>query len=290
MPRLPPFLMRLPLALLLFSLSCASTASAQPAGRFPGPGVSLDVVKSLSDSGDFFVDDEGSFVADVRPNLLETYLVVSARVPVGPVTVVAELPAGYADTSILEGLDIESGEGNSFRGFGIGNPYLGVERQVGAVRLGVGARAPLATYPSEYVGDLANAERPDAYRRDAYRRDIFSVVGSVTGVRSITPAVRVRGHLTPMLLVYTGEGFASDPSPAVVYGAQLEGDLGPARLAGGVVGYEESAFGGFGFASLIGHASADLGGVRPGLTVRTKVSDAGPAGAVFGLSLDVPIR
>ena len=272
----------------------ASAASAQPAGRFAGPGVSLDVTKSLFDAGGVFVDEQGQYLGTFQRGALETYLVASARVPAGPVTVVAELPAGYAD-SFAAGLTVEVPEDGSFRGFGIGNPYLGVERQQGAVRVGLGVRAPLATVRSEYVGDLANAERPDAYRRD-----FSSVVGSLTGVRPITPALRVRGHLTPMLLVYTGEGivvnassgerFKPDPSFALAYGAQLEGDLGPARLAGGVVGFEESAFGGFGFVSAIGHASVELGGVRPGLTARTRLSDTGPPEPVVGFSLDVPLR
>ena len=99
---------------------------------------------------------------------METLQLLSARVPVGDVTVVAEVPFAYADFQVVR--DLNSLEVERIREFGFGNPYLGAEVQRGAVRYGVGVRAPLSTDAAAVVGFLADAERPQSTVQESATR------------------------------------------------------------------------------------------------------------------------
>ena len=228
---------------------------------------------------------------------METLQLLSARVPVGDVTVVAEVPFAYADFQVVR--DLNSLEVERIREFGFGNPYLGAEVQRGAVRYGVGVRAPLSTDAAAVVGFLADAERPQSTVQD-----FASATLSFDGVRPLPRGLRLRGHFAPTVLVYTGDGILtqspSDPDPvlfdpdpwlAFSYGLMLDGELGQVRLSGGLAGYEETREGfGFGFVSARAGATVDAGLLRPGIAIRTKLSDNGPPKPVVGFSLDLRIQ
>lgn len=283
------------LVFALLTLSVAATASAQPDWRAPGPGVSLDVIKYLETDGGFITDNQGRYLGRATIGTLQSLQILSARIPVGGgVRVVAEVPLAYADADyarLVEGL------GDDFEGVGLGNPYLGVEVRRGYSRVGLGVRAPLATSRANFVGYLADAERPQATIQDH-----ASATLSLDAARPVFRGIRVRLRVAPTVLVYTGEPVQIDfgpdpqfvdPDPwlAVAYGAMVEGEAGPASLSGGLVGYEETRAGqGFGFVSARAGVTVDAGPVRPGVSFRTRLGDTGPPEPIVGLSLDVPLR
>lgn len=280
--------------LLLFGL-LAAAASAQPDWRAPGPGVSLDVAKYMETDGGPITGAQGDDLGRASIGTFESLQFLSARVPVGGVTVVAELPLAYADTDYARflGAELES----DFEGFGVGNPYLGAEIRRGAFRIGLGARAPLAARRTNYVGYLSDAERPETTIVEH-----ASATLSVDAARPVFRDIRVRFRIAPTVLVYTGDPIQitvgpdpefdkPDPWLAVTYAAMVEGEVGRVSLSGGLTGYEETRYErGFGFVSARGGLTVDAGRVRPGVSFRTAIGENGPPEPILGLSLDVPLR
>ena len=296
--------------LVLALLAATAAASAQPDWRptAGAPSVSLDVIAALGD--DLQVADvDGVGVGTVETTT--SALLVSGRIPVGPVTVVAELPFAYVNYS--------TGSLSSYGGFRtdestgiggadaiVGNPYVGVRVSTASASLEGGVRLPLSTgdpyntfADASVVGPTLDPERFEAYLADIATLSLDARLG-----RDVAPGVRVEGRLAPALLTETGDATDCRVCDTVTngfdvqlgYGVRVVADAGPARVHAGVGGRRSvtrNRFEAFDRdATLSLGASLVRAPVRPGVLVRVPVSPGTYFGtkAVVGLSLDVPLR
>ena len=294
--------------LVLALLAATAAASAQPDWRPPSgaPSVSLDVIAALGD--DLQVADvDGVGVGTVETTT--SALLVSGRIPVGPVTVVAELPFAYVNysTGSLSSYD-RTGESTGIGGADaiVGNPYVGVRVSTASASLEGGVRLPLSTgdpydtfADASVVGPTLDPERFEAYLADVATLSLDARLG-----RDVVPGVRIEGRLAPALLTETGDAPDCRACDTVTngfdvqlgYGVRVVADAGLARLHAGVGGRRSvtrNRFEAFDRdASLSLGASLARAPVRPGVLVRVPVSPGTYFGtkAVVGLSLDVPLR
>jgi len=291
---------RLPLLLVLLA---ASAASAQPEYRrsVAAPSVSFDVAHAIGDDLHFAgtaSENGGPYTVDI--GITSLVLTASARVPlVGRWAVVAEVPLMVSRFAQTVTGDLAGQESGTDTQMDLGNVEAGVELALrDGLRVGGRVRLPTTTrgaYCGEGDADTAySGLATDQEHLEAYVSNVLALTASADIDVPVRPHLGVRLRLAPDLLVNTEDSDQTDV--ALGYGAHADLAVGPAVLSVGGVGRQYAKSDGFGglfetdLALVIGE-SAEIGGVRPGLTARIPVFERYQfSDAVVAVSLDVPIR
>ena len=289
-----------PLLLALLALSAASPVAQTTFRPVPeGPSVSIDGLVALGDDIEsLWIDQDGVSLGSSTLETTTAALLLTGRLPIGPVTIVAELPFAYVSYTQRLGDVAPPIEASDTA---LGNPYLGLAVQRGLVEIEGGVRLPLAsqeTPPLDAFGADAVivALTLDPERFEAYGEDVFTATLATRTRAELVPGVRAEFRLAPALFVETRDASDDDASVfALGYGLQLAADAGPLAVHGGVIGRRFFASDRYSLFDV--DATAVLGArfvrapVQPGVLVRVPVSDDYfGTDAVVGLSLDVPLR
>ncbi|MEX2572544.1 MAG: hypothetical protein WD737_14685 [Gemmatimonadota bacterium] len=201
---------------------------------------------------------------------------------------VVDVPFSYARIE-----DAEAGNESSTT---FGNPYVGLElAALQDVSFELGMRLPLNTADEESFADMV-AFVADPLRPEAFLEDVVPVTAAATIERALPAGfgIRARGGVTG--LFDTSEE-SEDAEAAVDYGLVGAYTTGPVQMALGAVGrwYASSDEGDFAENSLH-HAAlsadVDLGGVRPGVSLRVPLDSEyrDLVNSSLGIYLQVPIR
>jgi len=294
------------LAAVVFAL-LASGASAQPDWRSV-PDARYVSIDALGTSDSLPLTDRTGAL-DATADLTYALALISGRVPLASgMSVTATLPFGFSDLRVEGSIPTEINTGSTF---GIGNLYVGAIQPIAPeAAVEVGVWLPTSTDDSfldnreEYnfaVGSAAAATQRDY--REIGAKDVLSARVALHGALDVTPAVGVRGVVSPVVSYYTGRLFPggedqSRTNLAATGGAFVDGRVGPVTLSLGTTGrYEPNAgyFGGFVDelqANAVGSLALEGLPVRPGVTVQMPVlaKQQSFTDFVVGFSLDLPLR
>ena len=301
-------------------LLTSATVSSQPEWR-PATGetaVSVDLLTAIgAEVSELAIDEQGNAIGRNRYRDYPLVLVLGGRFSIGdawgarvefPVAALRRTGevAVYASTPDLRGTDTA-----------LGNPYLGLTWAPSpTVSVEGGLRLPLARgedATSQPDATFAGLEA-DYERFEAYLADVLTVRGTVEVRPRLSSAPTLRLRASPSVYVDTcGEGCRDRSDVGLAASAHLTTALGAWVVEGGLLthqfysGLQDDGYGYQFFATdaaLALSASVEVGGVRPGLSVRAPVSTVDVFGfgtsidadgnrfadASLGLSLDVPLR
>lgn len=290
-------------ALLTFAVG----ASAQPDWRpTPAdPSVSVDVLAALGDDLTFTaITDTGEELGNSTVETITSALLLSGRMPVGPVTLTGEIPFGFVRYTYDNLAAQVIGEDYSASDAALGNPYLGLATSTGGLEVEIGARLPLAslepyTVGAPYADATVVGPTLDPERFEAYASDLFSSSLTVRYGRALAPGLRADARLAPIALIEVGDApdcpacdTVTNPADAALgYGLRLTGTAGPAAFHAGIAGrrfltterYDHLDVG----ATVVLGATLVRAPVQPGVLVRIPLDtdDYFGTDAVVGISL-----
>ena len=271
-----------------------------------GPIVGLDVLVALGDDTE---GTTGSLDGTTEPFTLYSFrsaLLLSSRAPIGPVTVVGEVPVGI----VSERLTVGGQDRSTDAAVGLGNPYLGVEALYSGGVFTLGLRYPLSRYPRADLGNRPQiTSDPNAAlftlgpERASYAfRPYVTTVTATAGTNAkLSRTLRLRIHGGPAYS-WGERPSAGGPSTnlGVIATGNLDLEMAQATLTAGFSGLYDPDKGSLRYIDevrlngLIGAVLRPItvgdASLQPGVLVHVPILGFSIPDATVGFSLDVPLR